>query len=90
MTRSGHGMRPHPSGDRGPVRVLVRDRLPANRTDTVTQRVGGPFRPPLASGGDRADCGHDRWNEDREQDDQKDYGDREHACIQLSPPRRIG
>jgi hypothetical protein len=25
------------------------------------------------------DCGHGRWDEHREQDDQKDYCDREHA-----------
>jgi hypothetical protein len=89
MTRNGHAMRSYPSGDRGKTSVLVRDRLPTVRSDTVTQRVGHPFTPALASFGDRVDCGHGRWDEHREQDDQKDYGDREHECAQLSPPRRI-
>ena len=90
MTRNGNAMRPYPSGDRGKTSVLARDRLPTIRSDTVAQRVGDPFTPALASFGDRVDCGHGRWDEHREQDDQKDYCDREHGCTQLSPPRRIG
>ena len=71
MTRNGHAMRPYPSGDRGKTSVLVRDRLPTIRSDTVAQRVGDPFTPALASFGDRVDCGHGRWHEHREQDEKK-------------------
>jgi hypothetical protein len=74
-------MRPHPSGDRGPMSVLLRERLPNNRSDAVTQRVGDPFTPALAGFGDRVDCGHGRWDENREEDDKEDYGDREHCVL---------
>ena len=78
-------MRPHPSGDLSPTGVLVRDRLPTNRSDTAAQRVGDPLTAPPASVRDRVECGYGCWDEDRGQDHQDEYGDREHGRTQLSP-----
>ena len=66
----------HPSGDRRPTSVLVRDRL-QHGSDTITQRVGESVDGSAGERRRSRGSGYGRWDEDRDRDHQDEYGDRD-------------